>query len=248
MPSIWRPPRRSSASPPQQDQEQEANAPAPAESYSGWGYVAQWGSYWELPCGSARVRAAQLQHRVPCWGYVIEELLPPGPPGAEEFAAVVSPEAGEGAERRAAATAACGRAVGRKVAILGDTVASAPMAPLALDCDVIAHEATFKAGMEAKCRVAQHSTGYLAGAFASCVRAKHLVLTHFSARYGSAPPPRGHKGQRPGAFRERPVDEAAEQQAQAREVWMLLREARSHFREGGISAAKDFFCFDVPRL
>ena len=39
------------------------------------------------------------------------------------------------------------------------------------------------AGMEAKSKAAQHSTGYLAGAFAEAVHAKHLVLTHFSARY-----------------------------------------------------------------
>lgn len=74
---------------------------------------------------------------------------------------------------------------------MGDTVSSAPVAPLALDCDMIAHEATFMRGMEAKCRVAQHSTGYLAGAFADLVQAKHLVLTHFSARYRKdIPPPR----------------------------------------------------------
>ena len=38
-------------------------------------------------------------------------------------------------------------------------------------------------GMEAKCKMAQHSTGWMAGAFAEVVQAKHLVLTHFSARY-----------------------------------------------------------------
>ena len=39
------------------------------------------------------------------------------------------------------------------------------------------------AGMEGKSKAAQHSTGYLAGAFAEAVRTRHLVLTHFSARY-----------------------------------------------------------------
>ena len=42
-------------------------------------YHAQWGRYWELDCGQGgilRIRAAQLQHRLPCWGYVFEELLP----------------------------------------------------------------------------------------------------------------------------------------------------------------------------
>jgi len=36
------------------------------------------------------------------------------------------------------------------VAILGDTIASHPLAPLALDCDMIAHEATFMSGEEAE--------------------------------------------------------------------------------------------------
>lgn len=36
---------------------------------------------------------------------------------------------------------------GRKVVILGDTISSIPMAPLSLDCDVIAHEATFSKGV-----------------------------------------------------------------------------------------------------
>ena len=65
----------------------------------------------------------------------------------------------------------------------GDTVASDPIAPLALGCDLLAHEATFMKGMEAKCRVAQHSTAWLAGDFAQCVQARQLVLTHFSASY-----------------------------------------------------------------
>ncbi len=58
MPKIWYPPRRL---------RDDSN-----------GYFAVFGKYWELPCSHARVRAAQLQHRVPCWGYVIEELLPSG--------------------------------------------------------------------------------------------------------------------------------------------------------------------------
>ncbi len=67
--------------------------------------------------------------------------------------------------------------------MLGDTVSSRPIAPLAAGCDVMSHEATFARGMEAKARVAQHSTGWMAGAFAAAVGARSLVLTHFSARY-----------------------------------------------------------------
>jgi ribonuclease Z len=68
--------------------------------------------------------------------------------------------------------------------VLGDTVNSRAIGPLAAGCDVISHEATFAKGMEPKARIAQHSTGWMAGAFAHAVAARHLVLTHFSSRYG----------------------------------------------------------------
>lgn len=72
----------------------------------------------------------------------------------------------------------------RKAVVLGDTVRSWPIAPLAAGADVLSHEATFSGGMEAKARVSQHSTGWMAGEFARSVGAQNLVLTHFSARYG----------------------------------------------------------------
>lgn len=109
------------------------------------------------------VQAAELQHRVPCWGYVFREVQPASGPDAPPNPA------------------------SRKVVILGDTVNSRAIAPLAAGCDVLSHEATFARGMEAKAQMAQHSTGWMAGAFARAVRAQRLVLTHFSARYREAP-------------------------------------------------------------
>jgi ribonuclease Z len=73
---------------------------------------------------------------------------------------------------------------GRKLVVLGDTCNSSAIAPLALGCDMLSHEATFCTGMEDKAAVAQHSTTQQAGAFAAAVRARALVLTHFSARWG----------------------------------------------------------------
>ena len=70
--------------------------------------------------------------------------------------------------------------------VLGDTVSSKAIAPLAAGCDVLTHEATFASGMEAKARTAQHSTGWMAGAFAAAIGARQLMLTHFSARYREA--------------------------------------------------------------
>ena len=55
------------------------NAPRPIvrenpgdEIYDGRGYVAAEGLFWDIPCGPMRVAAAQLQHRVQCWGYVLQ--------------------------------------------------------------------------------------------------------------------------------------------------------------------------------
>jgi len=139
--------------------------------------------------------AAQLQHRVPCWGYALS---------------VAEPEAArqqwESGEERGGAGDAIGdkteRADGakvdddsllssssrssnttRKVVILGDTCDSSAMAAVARDADLLSHEATFSARMFDKAEIAQHSTAAMAGGFAAECGAKRLVLTHFSARY-----------------------------------------------------------------
>ncbi|GAX80145.1 hypothetical protein CEUSTIGMA_g7583.t1 [Chlamydomonas eustigma] len=237
--------------------------------YSGIGYVAQWGRYWELSCGGgARVRAAQLQHRLPCWGYVIEELLPvSGETNRDKntrslmVASSVHNQTVSEEESPLAWTGMPsiyvelheGKRVGRKVVILGDTVSSYPIAPIALNCDLIAHEATFMEGMEPKCRVSQHSTAWMAGAFAEAVKARHLVLTHFSARYSSTMPvpnQRVHKigGQGGGTsqeWRKRPVDLEAEAEEQTKAVRALLNEARQYYRSGTVSAAEDFYTLRV---
>ncbi|CAM9610026.1 unnamed protein product, partial [Phaeothamnion confervicola] len=83
---------------------------------------------------------------------------------------------------------------GRKVVILGDTCDASAMAPLAMDADVVVHEATntflppFDAGksyreVEADTISHGHSTPHMAARFARQVRARQLVLSHFSPRY-----------------------------------------------------------------
>jgi ribonuclease Z len=115
--------------------------------------VVQRGMTWSTQLDNKlRVTAAQLQHRMPCWGYVFEE-----PP-----AQGINP---------------------RKIVLLGDTCNSEAIAKPAMGCDLLSHEATYKNGMEDKARIATHSTSSQAGSFARRVKAKNLVLTHFSARY-----------------------------------------------------------------
>ncbi|KAK9791150.1 hypothetical protein WJX73_003775 [Symbiochloris irregularis] len=119
------------------------------------------GLVWTLPCPKGiTVTAAQLKHRVPCWGYVFQEA------------------------------SSAGGAPGRKVVLLGDTCNSEAIAEVGMDADLLSHEATFSTEMYRKARVAQHSTARDAGNFARHIRARSLVLTHFSNRYsfeGSRP-------------------------------------------------------------
>lgn len=119
MPVIWRPPRpRTPDSPRPQtgqtaqqlkEKEQQQQWWQHTAEYAGYNYVAAFGQYWELACAGkrVRVRAAQLQHRVPCWGYVFEEL-PPTP-----AAAAAGQAAQDAGARHAGGAAARGR--GRKV-------------------------------------------------------------------------------------------------------------------------------------
>ncbi len=126
---------------------------------------------WRVDAGAARVSAAQLQHRVPCWGYVFDEV--PGAAGVEpaaDAAAAGEEATGAASGRQRVKGLLLGRAKapkagaapaaisssssvgggggqqqqqGRKVVVLGDTIDSRAIGPIAYAADVICHEATF---------------------------------------------------------------------------------------------------------
>ena len=106
-----------------------------------------------------------------------------------------------------------------------------------MGADLVSHEATFSAGMEPKARVAQHSTAPMAGAFARKIRARALVLTHFSNRYSK----RGEaQAQQPGAEAEGDRPDV---------VRWLTTQAKEAFGSGRVWAADDFYTFQVrPRV
>jgi ribonuclease Z len=211
-------------------------------------FQAKPGMVWRLAGEHATITAAQLQHRVPCWGYVFDELTPQQQQQEKE-------QQQQQQQRRQQ-----GKQQGRRVLILGDTVDSRAIAPVACGADLVSHEATFAAGMEGKAAVAQHSTAWMAGQFAWAVEARSLVLTHFSARYegssssgGMAGQQQGGRGAGRGGQQDRRVRAwevaAAKADAEAaddRAVKALQREAEEFFTQGPILLAADLFTAHVP--
>jgi ribonuclease Z len=94
--------------------------------------------------------------------------------------------------------------------------------PFAQDADGVVHEATYLESVDADlAREHRHSTAASAGRFAATVKARKLVLTHFSPRYDRYEP-------------------------EAKKIIDLLYEARSHF-SGEVIAAADFLTVEIPR-
>lgn len=143
-----------------------------------------------------RVTCAELLHRVPCFGYRIVEQPQPGALDLQkliELGVPLGPLYGK-LKRGEDVTLPSGQlirsrdvvgpsAVGRIVAILGDTSPSENAVVLGDHADVLVHEATFATGMEEKAAEYGHSTFAQAAHIAATANAKHLVLTHFSSRY-----------------------------------------------------------------
>ncbi|XP_064646841.1 zinc phosphodiesterase ELAC protein 1-like [Lineus longissimus] len=184
------------------------------------------------------IKAGWLVHRIPSFGYVIEEKpiagrldvsvlkargLPPGPLYAQlkQGKSVISPS-GElihpdevvGPPRP-----------GRKIVIMGDTSDSSHMTAVAMDADVLVHEATLEDGRKADAIEKGHSTPGMAATFAYNINAKRLILTHFSQRY-------------------KPLD--AELKEEDVSVSTLVKQAKDVF-SSEVIAAEDFLSVPVPR-
>ena len=142
------------------------------------------------------VEAAELSHRIACFGYRIVEKPKPGKLDATKLAErgiLPGPLYGrlkqgqdvqltDGAIIRASEVTGP-ELPGRIVAILGDTAPCDNAIRLAKDADVMVHEATFEAELSDKAIEYGHSTTLHAAEAAKSAGAKRLVLTHFSTRY-----------------------------------------------------------------
>ena len=76
---------------------------------------------------------------------------------------------------------------GLKCSYSGDCRPSSSFARIGKDSDVLVHEATFDDGMEGDAMAKKHSTTGEALAVAQLMRAKNVILTHFSQRYQKIP-------------------------------------------------------------
>lgn len=177
------------------------------------------------------VRCLPLRHRVPTFGYRVEEHDRAGSFNVERARALEIPfgpiygrlKAGEivtlddgrtfdGREFQGATEH------GRTFVYCTDTFRCDAAIELARDADVLIHEATFADEDFGLARRSLHSTTVMAAQVASEARVKQLVITHISPRYA------------PGG-KLQPND--------------LLREARAVFPNTEI--AHDFLSFEIPR-
>ena len=150
--------------------------------------------------GDYCVKAAVLQHRVPCFGYVIQEKDKPGALDAlklqQEYRLKPGPQFGELKEGK---TIELENGIrirpedvlgppkkGRMIAVLGDTNDSSELLSICERCDVIVHEATMENSLKEKAVEYGHSTPEMAASFALQAQARKLCITHVSPRYRPA--------------------------------------------------------------
>ncbi|MDY6938326.1 MAG: ribonuclease Z [Cyanobacteriota bacterium] len=178
------------------------------------------------------VRCERLEHKVPAFGYRVEEKdrpgrfdvakakalkIPPGPVyGRLKQGESVTLDDG----RLIRGTDLCGAPQpGRKVVYCTDTIYCENAVELARGADVLIHESTF-AHQDAQLAYQRlHSTSTMAAQVALGAGVKQLLLTHFSPRYA------------PG--NEITLDD-------------LLQEARAIFPNTDM--ASDFWTYEVPRV
>ncbi|MBO0480066.1 ribonuclease Z [Vagococcus fluvialis] len=180
-----------------------------------------------LEDGGFKVYCEELDHRIKCYGYRVEEPNFQGELQVEKLKELNIP-AGPVYKKikdGEIVTLNDGRVIdgkdfigesrkGRIVTILGDTRFHPNSQKLAKNADVLVHESTFSTDEGKMAKSYFHSTSTQAGTVAKEAGAKKLVLTHISARYlGKA-------------------------------VYELEKEAKSVFKNTRV--VKDFDIVDIP--
>ncbi|XP_013400245.1 zinc phosphodiesterase ELAC protein 1 [Lingula anatina] len=185
------------------------------------------------------VKASWLTHRIPSFGFVIQQASQPGRLNVDVLKAkgILPGPLYAKIKRGEAITAPSGELVkpedvlgpdkpGKKVVILGDTSNSDSIASIAQGADVLVHETTLENDMVENAIEKGHSTPAMAAAFANMIGARHLIITHFSQRY-------------------RPVNAEITDDCEDPSVLTLLKEAQEGFGLEKVTAAFDLMSFTI---
>lgn len=145
------------------------------------------------------VAAAMVEHSIPAFAYALNEKARPGIFYPEKARALGVPEGAFWSSLQHSRTVTLSSGVtirpsqvrgparrGRKIVYSGDTRPCESMRRLALDADILIHEATLSDSLEDNALEIGHSTPSQAAAIAQAARVKRLVLTHISGRYPTA--------------------------------------------------------------
>ncbi|XP_034956883.1 zinc phosphodiesterase ELAC protein 1 [Zootoca vivipara] len=185
------------------------------------------------------VKAFRLFHRIPSFGFLVEEKPRPGKLNAQKLKELGVPPGPIYGRLKDGATVVLENGTtifpsdvmedplpGRKVCILGDCsgIVGDGAAALCYGADLLVHEATLDDAQADKAKEHGHSTPQVAAEFAKLCKVKKLVLSHFSQRYK----PAGQTG-------EGDVD-----------VMELKRQAERVLDGQEVVLAEDFMTIDIP--
>ncbi|XP_013910663.1 PREDICTED: zinc phosphodiesterase ELAC protein 1 [Thamnophis sirtalis] len=158
-------------------------------------------SYFLVDGGPVVMKAFRLFHRIPSFGFLVEEKprtgklnaqklkelgIPPGPLyGKLKEGVPITLENGTTVSLMDVLESPF---PGRKICVLGDCsgVVGDGVTSLCSEADILIHEATLDDSQMEKARERGHSTPKMAAEFAKLCKARKLVLSHFSQRYKPA--------------------------------------------------------------
>lgn len=203
------------------------------------------------------VKAAQLNHRIFCIGYAVTETICPGSLDMAAVQRLGIPKGPMLAELKKGKSVSFPDAVdptqiktvtpdlvigkplpGRTAVLLGDTCNSDEMLKIGTGSDWLVHESTFDDKASHLAVVRGHSTARMAAAFACRLQTKHLLLTHFSARYRP-------KSAEPGAEGISKLE--AEARSEVRKLQAVADDVKDEDLPVQVTAVEDFLCIDLQR-
>ncbi len=143
------------------------------------------------------IKAARIDHRVPCLGFAFEEnpkrkflkqkALELGVPEGPMFGKLQSGKSVTVGKRTITPGQVLDKAVpGRKVAYVADSRPCAAGVELAMGSDVLIHDSTFAHDLQESAIEGKHTTAKEAAEVAKRAKVKQLWLTHISQRYANA--------------------------------------------------------------